>query len=116
MTDRTRAMTDLEQALCDTVLATDGVARLFPVDPAWQVAIKGGLARATGQATAAPVLEVQTRGRGPLVRLRIGVTGAIPTPAVARAVSARLRRQLSEAFPGQKPAIALQICAIGSDS
>jgi hypothetical protein len=107
---------ELEQAIRQAVLSTEGVERLYPVDPTWRAALKGGLALATGQKTTPQDVDLQIQAQGPTARLRIGVTGTVPAPTVARNVSSLIRRHLLDAFPGQEPQLTVQICAIGADS
>ncbi|MFJ6378041.1 hypothetical protein ACIQH9_20265 [Pseudarthrobacter oxydans] len=115
MNNRTQDLTGLEQTVRQAVLSTDGVDRLYPADPTWRAALKGGLALATGQQTTPQDVDLKVQAQAPTVRLRIGVTGTIPAPAVARTVSAVVRQHLLEAFPGQEPQLTVQICAIGKD-
>lgn len=114
MNEKTPRMKDLEQKIQDLTLATDGVERLFPVDPAWRAALKSTLSRATGQDPASPaVVDLRHEQEAPTARLRIGVTGSVPAPEVARNVSSRVRQLLSDAFPGEKAKLTIEICAIG---
>ncbi|MDP9989374.1 hypothetical protein J2S98_004564 [Arthrobacter oryzae] len=108
--------TGIGQTIRQAVLSTDGVERLYPVDSTWKAALKGGIALATGQGTTPQEVDLQIRAQGPTVRLRIGVTGTVPAPAVARNVSTVVRRHLLDAFPGQEPQLTVQICSIGTGS
>lgn len=114
MNEKTPRMKDLEQKIQDLTLATDGVERLFPVDPAWRAALKSTLSRATGQDPASPaVVDLRIDHGAPTARLRIGVTGSVPAPEVARNVANHIRQLLSDAFPGKRAKLTIDICAIG---
>jgi hypothetical protein len=92
--------------LREVILAVDGVAEVYPARPLWQTIAGAARSAVTGEPL--PAVLVEFAGAAAVVRTRVGVSGVLPAPDVARAVAAAIRTHL-----GPQPAtVQVQIVQI----
>ncbi|MGO4805905.1 hypothetical protein AB4089_12330 [Arthrobacter sp. 2MCAF15] len=76
------------------IQAVDGVTAVYPARPLWQTIAGAARSAVTGEPE--PPVDVSATGDAVAVRTRIGVSGAHPSPDVARAVAAAVRQHLGD--------------------
>ncbi|MCZ2401638.1 hypothetical protein IV498_00170 [Paenarthrobacter sp. Z7-10] len=98
------------------VLSVPGVAAVYPADPAWRAPMNRlGAVMAPGTSAPEPELvRLRMDGSTAHVRIRVGASGDVPAPELARRIAAEIRATLGTETEMEAGAIAVQICSIAA--
>jgi len=109
----------LEEDVRELVLGLEGVATVYSADPLWLTVLKQVSAALSPGDDPAQLPFVVCRmedgdGRTLMrVQVRIGSSGDVPAPALARNVAAAIRGFVATAKPGLEVVAVVEIAAIG---
>lgn len=98
------------------VLSLPGVGAVYPADPAWRSTMNRVGARLTPGAPAPEPAMVSLRMDGSTanVRIRVGASGDVPAPELARSIAVAIRGMLCTEPGMEAGPISIQICSIAA--